>query len=72
MISILDLKAQYVALNGRLTYNIDQAAIEGAIIGVCREHRFRHYQHGLEITGLCEDCRKEVEQDSDDAERMLA
>ncbi len=35
-------------------------AIEGAIIGVCREHHFRHYQHGLEITGLCEQCQKEV------------
>ena len=36
-------------------------AIEGAIIGVCREHHFRHYQHGLEITGLCEQCQKEVD-----------
>ncbi len=35
-------------------------AIEGAIIGVCREHHFRHYQHGLEITGLCQQCQKEV------------
>ena len=35
-------------------------AVEGAIIGVCREHHFRHYQHGLEITGLCQECQKEV------------
>ncbi len=32
-------------------------AIEGAIIEVCREHNFRQYQHGLEITGLCEECQ---------------
>ena len=32
-------------------------AIERAIIGVCREHSFRQYQHGLEITGLCEECQ---------------
>ena len=38
-------------------------AIEGAIIGVCREHHFRHYQHGLEITGLCEQCQKAVDRD---------
>ena len=36
-------------------------AIEGAIIGVCREHHFRHYQHGLEITGLCQQCQKKAE-----------
>jgi len=35
-------------------------AIEKAIIGVCREYSFRHYQHSVEITGLCQDCQKEV------------
>ncbi len=36
-------------------------AIEGAIIGVCREHNFHHHQHGLEITGLCRECQKEID-----------
>ena len=42
-------------------------AIEGAIIGVCREHHFRHHQHGLEITGLCEQCQQET-----DSQRLSA
>ncbi len=42
-------------------------AIEGAIIGVCREHHFRHYQHGLEITGLCRECQQET-----DSQRLSA
>ena len=36
-------------------------AVEGAIIGVCREYRFRHHSHALEITGLCEDCQQQLE-----------
>ena len=36
-------------------------AIEGAIIGVCREHNFRHHQHGLEIIGLCRECQQETD-----------
>ncbi len=35
-------------------------AIEKAIIGVCREYSFRHYQHDVEIMGLCQECQKEV------------
>ena len=32
-------------------------AIEAAIAGICDEHGFRQYQHGLEIVGLCRRCR---------------
>ncbi len=35
-------------------------AVEGAIIGVCREYRFRHHSHTLEISGLCEDCQAQL------------
>ena len=33
-------------------------AVEGAIIGVSREHNFVHHAHTLEITGLCEQCQQ--------------
>lgn len=35
-------------------------AVEGAIIGVSREHNFVHHAHTLEITGLCEKCQREL------------
>lgn len=36
-------------------------AVEGAIIGVCREYSFRHYQHIVEVTGLCQKCQDELQ-----------
>ncbi len=36
-------------------------AIEEAIVEVCQEHNFRQYQHGLEVTGLCEQCQQEAD-----------
>lgn len=39
-------------------------AIEGAIVGVCEEHRFRQYQHNLEIVGLCQRCQKVIDSEA--------
>ena len=33
-------------------------AIEGAILGVCREHDFVDQTHKVEVTGLCRDCQE--------------
>jgi len=32
-------------------------AVEGAIVGVSREHNFAHHTHTLEIYGLCAKCQ---------------
>ena len=35
-------------------------AVEGAIIGVSREHNFEHHAHTLEIAGLCKECQAQL------------